>query len=167
MSSDTLIEVTKVALTPKEEMSLGRFKVKLSWSKVRKETNKYGDVATWTDGAGIGTGYTWYLAGDREYSEELDKEGRPLWEWHPQEKLTPLKLKTVETGIESLAYYRIPCATTGSKEKALVIFMADDIDTISKHVLVSGRRHSFRWDNSSFRSYGKPVRQPGTESDGK
>ena len=63
-----------------------------------------------------------------------------------------MELKVVKTGVDGLDYYRLPCAIHGKKEKALVVFIADDMETISKHVLVSDRRRSFRWDTGSFRS---------------
>ena len=145
-----------------EEKSWGKFRSELSWNNDRTETDQSGNVITRIDRGGIGSGCRWRLAGVREYSEERDKDDNPQWQWRQIEKYHTMRLEKVLTQTKGLLYYRIPCATTETGTKALVIFIADDIDTISKHVRVSRRRHSFRWDKSSFRNQGEAILQPST-----
>ncbi len=147
---------------PEDEKSMGKFKFELSWNNDRKETNQFGNVVTWYDGGGGGGGHHWQLAGSLKHSEAEDANGkwRDQWQWHPHETPIPMRMEKVNTNVKSLTYYRIPCASTENGTKALVIFIGDNVETISKHIRVSRRQHSFRWDRSSFLSQGKPYLQP-------
>jgi hypothetical protein len=148
-----------------EEMSWGKFRAELSWNNDRTETDRSGNVITWYDSGSGSIGYKWRLAGVREHLRDKDGSLLPP-QWRQIEKYHTMRLEKVLTQTKGLLYYRIPCASTETGTKALVIFIADDIGTISKRVRVSRRRHSFRWDESSFRNQGKQYLQPSTESDG-
>ena len=148
-----------------EEKSWGKFRAELSWNNDRKETDRSGNVTTWYDRGGVSIGHRWRLEGVRERLRDKDGSLLPP-QWRQIEKYHTMRLEKVLTQTKGLLYYRIPCATTETGTKALVIFIGDDIDTISKHVRVSRRQHSFRWDESSFRNQGKQYLQPSTEGDG-
>jgi hypothetical protein len=65
-----------------------------------------------------------------------------------------MRLDKQNTGVAGVEYYRIPCAATENGTKGLVIFISESIDMLSSRICVSGKRHRFQWNRSSFSDYG-------------